>query len=129
MKLASLVLPLAALALAAPAVHAETAPAQTEAQQEDVRIPFANRGGIRNWRSYDKDTLYIQDRQRNWYKAELMGSAFDLPHSWAIGFDTSPSDTFDKFSTIVVRGQRYAIQSLVRIDGEPPKKRDKRSQA
>lgn len=125
MKLASLVLPLTALALAAPAVHAETA----SAARQEARIPFVNHGGIRDWRAVDRDTLYIQDRHRNWYRAELMGPAFDLNFSWTIGFDTGPTNTLDKFSSVVVRGQKYPIQSLVRIDGEPPKKRDKRDQA
>lgn len=120
MKSASLVLPLAALALAAPAVHAETGPRPKEA-----RIPFADNGGIRDWRSGDRDTLYIQGRDRTWYKVELMGSATDLPYAWTIGFDTGPSGTLDKFSSIVVRGQRYAIQSLVEIEGEPPKKAER----
>lgn len=120
MKLSSLVLPLAALAFVAPAAYAETAPAAAEAQQE-VRIPFANNGGIRDWRSYEKDVLYVQDRQRKWYKATLMSPAFDLRYTEAIGFDTGPTDTFDRFSTVVVAGQRYAVQSLVRVD-HPPKK-------
>jgi hypothetical protein len=125
MKLSSLVLPLAALALAAPPVHAEQAAPQVEAQQE-ARIPFVNHGGIRDWHAHDRDTLYIQGRNRAWYEATLMRPAYDLRFSTAIGFDTGPSDTLDKFSTVVIRGQRYAIKSLVKIEGEPPHKRDKR---
>jgi hypothetical protein len=121
MKLSSLALPLAAMALVAPAAHAETAPAQAAAQQEEARIPFANSGGIRDWRTYERDAIYIQGRDRKWYKATLMSPAFDLPFTQAIGFDTGPTDTFDKFSTVIVRGQRYAVTSLVKVDG-PPKK-------
>lgn len=126
MKLSSLVLPLAALAFAAPAAFAETAPAAAEAQQ-DVRIPFANNGGIRDWRSHDKDVLYVQDRQRKWYKATLMSPAFDLSFAEAIAFDTGPTDTFDRFSTVIVRGQRYAVQSLVPIEGKPPTRKEARA--
>jgi hypothetical protein len=126
MNLSSLVLPLAALALAAPSAYAETAPASAEAQQ-DARIPFANNGGIRDWRSHDKDVLYVQDRQQTWYKATLMAPAFDLDSAQAIGFDTGPTDTFDRFSTVVVRGQRYAVQSLVRIEGKPPTRKEARA--
>lgn len=123
MKLSSLVLPLAALALAAPAVHAETPSPQPEAKQ-DARIPFVNHGGIRDWRSDDKDVVYIQASNRDWYKATLVTPAYDLPFVQAIGFDTGPIGTLDKFSSIVVRGQRYPIAALEKIDGEPPK-RDK----
>lgn len=125
MKLSSLILPLAVLALAAPAAYAETPSPQADAQQ-DARIPFVNHGGVRDWRSNDKDTVYIQASNRDWYKATLMTPAFDLPYANAIGFDTGPNGTLDKFSTIVVRGQRYPIASLERIAGEPPKKQKKR---
>jgi hypothetical protein len=124
MKFSSLILPLTALALAAPAVYAETPSPQAEAQK-DARIPFVNHGGIRDWRSDDRDTVYIQANNRDWYKATLMTPAFDLPFANAIGFDTGPSGTLDRFSSIVVRGQRYPIASLERIVGEPPKKKQK----
>jgi hypothetical protein len=130
MKLSSLALPLAAMALVAPAVHAETAPAQAVAEQEEARIAFANSGGIRDWRTYERDAIYIQGRDRKWYKATLMSPAFDLPYAQAIGFDTGPTDTFDKFSSVIVRGQRYAVTSLIKIDGPPKKpKKAKRDDA
>lgn len=126
MKLSSLVLPLAAIALAAPAAYAETVPASAAAQQE-VRIPFANNGGIRDFRAHEQDVLYIQDRQRRWYKATLMAPAFDLRNALEIGFDTGPTDTFDRFSTVIVHGQRYAVQSLVGIEGKPPTRKEIRA--
>jgi hypothetical protein len=128
MKLISFILPLAALALAAPAAYAETPAPQAEARQ-NARIPFVNHGGIRDWRVDDSDTLYIQARNRDWYKATLMMPSFDLPYVFAIGFDTGPIGTLDKFSSIVVRGQRYPIASLERIPGEPPKKQKDREDA
>lgn len=128
MKLSSLILPLAALTLVAPAAYAETPSPQAEAQQ-NARIPFVNHGGIRDWRSDDKDTVYIQASNRDWYKATLMSPAFDLPYATTIGFDTGPIGTLDKFSSIVVRGQRYPIASLERIPGEPPKKQKDRDDA
>lgn len=121
MKLSSLILPLAALVLAAPAVHAETSKSQSEARQ-DVSIPFVNHGGIRDWRSAGDNVVYIQGSNRDWYKATLFSPSPDLPFAQTIGFDTGPTDTLDKFSTIVIRGQRYPIASLEKIAGEPPKK-------
>lgn len=121
MKLSSIILPLATLALAAPAAYAETPSPQVQAQK-NVHIPFVNHGGIRDWRSDDREVVYIQASNRDWYKATLISPAFDLPFTTAIGFDTGPNGTLDKFSSIVVRGQRYPIASLERIAGEPPKK-------
>src|SRR5689334_17475232 len=126
MKFSSLVLPLAVLALGAPAAYAETAPTTAETQQE-ARIAFANNGGIRDWRSHERDALYVQDRQRTWYKATLMSSAFDLDTAQAIAFDTGATDTFDRYSTIIVGGQRYAVQSVVKIAGKPPTRKEVRA--
>ncbi|BBC74046.1 hypothetical protein AEB_P3178 [Altererythrobacter sp. B11] len=119
------------LALAAPAMPAlaaqagkDDAPAAKNAAAEaqaDASIPFANHGGIRDWRSEGSETVYIQDSARHWYKAVLFARAPDLPFAQAIGFETKGPDTFDRFSTIIVAGQPYPLKSLVRIAGEPPK--------
>ena len=101
------------LGVAAPAVAA------TEERPAEVSIPFVNHGGIRDWRAEDRDTLYIQGRDRQWYKATLMAPAHDLPFAWAVGFDTGPTDRLDRFSSVVVRGQGYPIMSLVKVDGPP----------
>jgi hypothetical protein len=111
-----LIAPLLALVLTgAPAFAQPQPPAQHEAS-----IAFANSGGIRDWREGDNRTIYIQDRYFRWYKATLMRPSYDLRSSLAVGFDTGPSDRFDKFSWVVIRGQRYAVDSLVRIEGAPP---------
>ena len=114
------------LAAGAPALAAEPAPAANEAPaqaREEARIPFADKGGIRDWSAgADDETLYVQDSQRRWYKATLLGPAFALNTEWAIGFDTGTGGTFDRFSHVVVDGQRYAVGSLVRIEGEPPRR-------
>ena len=107
--------PLLALGLAvAPAL------AQPPAPQSEASIPFAQHGGIWDWREDGDQTLYIQDRSHHWYKATLMTPVIDLPFAQTIGFDTGPMDRLDKFSSIAVHGQKYALQSLVRIDGPPP---------
>jgi hypothetical protein len=112
-----LIAPLLALGLAAlpAAALSSTAPAAKEAS-----IDLANSGGIRDWREVGDQTIYVQDRQHRWYRATLMRPSYDLRGALAIGFDTGPGDTFDKFSSVVIRGQRYAVESLVRIEGSPP---------
>jgi hypothetical protein len=121
-----LIAPLLALGLAAsPAIASPDQP-QAEAPAE-ARIPFVNHGGIRDWRAEDNDTLYVQDRHRQWYKATLMHNAIGLRFANAIGFETRGIDSFDRFSSIVVDGQRIPIQSLVRV--EAPPSRQKRDEA
>jgi len=107
-----------ALAQPAPA-QADPPPADT-AEREEARIPFANRGGIRDWKAVDRDTVYFQDRQRRWYRAELFSPATGVEFVQFIGIETGPSDTFDRFSSLFIDGQKYAISSLVMIEGEPP---------
>lgn len=109
--------PFLALGLIAAPALAQRQPA-APAQQE-ASIPFVNMGGIRDWRSDGDRTIYLQDRSRQWYKATLMTRAIDLPFTEAIGFDTGSIDRFDRFSSVVIRGRHYAVQSLVRVDGPP----------
>lgn len=106
------------LATAAPA---PAAAATTTAAQE-ASIPFPNSGSIRTWEATGRDTLYIQGPGRQWYRATLMSPCLDLPFTEAIGFETRGAPSFDRFSSIVVRGQQCPLASLVKSD-PPPKKR------
>lgn len=84
-------------------------------------IPFVNHDGIRDWRATDSRTLYVQDSRRRWYRATLFAPCLDLPFAQTIGFETRGVDTFDRFSSIRVRGQRCAMSSLERSEPPPPK--------
>lgn len=127
MKLSALALPFAAFALVPVAAHAEE-PQKTETKAANAYIAFANNGGVRDWTVYDDETIYFQDRQRRWYKAELMSPAFDLPFTQFIGIDSGATDRLDKWSAIYVRGQRYVLRSFEPIEGKPPKKVKKAKQ-
>ena len=129
MKPRSLILPVALLAAvpfsamaepADPPAEASSAPAQAEAS-----IPFANHGGVWNWRAEGNRTLYFEDNHRNWYKAELMGVAPGLPFVSFIGLDTRPNGTLDRWSAVYIEGQRYPLVSFVKVDGPPVKKAKK----
>jgi Family of unknown function (DUF6491) len=101
----------------------------------EVQIPFAERN-IWNWQVVDDQTVLIQDQGRRWYKATLFGHCINLPFADRIAFDSNPerlrigrdvlfvldvAGTFDKFSAILVRGQRCPLSSLVETSA-PPKK-------
>ncbi|ARR52881.1 hypothetical protein HY78_05180 [Rhizorhabdus wittichii DC-6] len=90
----------------------------------EASIPFANHGSIDNWQADGRDALYVQGPGRQWYHARLMAPCQDLPFANAIGFETRGTSDFDRFSTIVVRGQRCPVQSVVK-SGAPPKKAHK----
>lgn len=89
---------------------------------KEAHIPFVDHGGIRSWHFGDRETLYVQDRHRNWYKATLMTPVFAWRSQWAIGFETHGIDTFGRFSTVLIDGWRHPVKSLVRMDGPPPRR-------
>ncbi|HEY8605288.1 DUF6491 family protein [Tsuneonella suprasediminis] len=130
----TLLLPFAAISavgLAGVPAIAQTDGAKPDADahavaEQEAKIPFANTTGIRDWRAEGDSTIYFQDRRRQWYKATLFSPAPDLPFATAVGIDTGPMGTLDRFSKIRIRGESYALQSFVKVDGPPPKKADKK---
>ena len=118
-------LPLVAFAsLGVPvAVSAQPAPvADAATKAEDASIPFANRGGVRDWRAQGSGNVYFQDNHGQWYRAKLMGSATDLAFTDFIGIDANPDGSLDRFSAIYVKGQKYPFESFVKVDGPPTRK-------
>lgn len=109
------------LSLVAALIAATSAYALEPAAEKQASIPFVNHGGVRNFSAAGDETLYIEDQHRRWYRADLMGYCPDLSFAQAIGFSTRGPDTLDRFGTLIVRGRRCAIKSLVE-SGPPPKK-------
>jgi hypothetical protein len=94
--------------------------ASAAASAPEAQIPFA-KTNIWNWQVVDDKTVLIQDQGRRWYKATLYGTCINLSFVERIAFDSSPDGTFDKFSAILVRGERCPLKSLVETSA-PPKK-------
>jgi Family of unknown function (DUF6491) len=99
-------------------------PAAAEAQ-----IAFANHGGIYNWQVMDDRTVLIQSQGRKWYKATLLSSCFDLPFAEQVGFESNADGSFDKFSSIKVRGHNCPLVSLVETIPPPRKVKDNKAAA
>ena len=121
------------LALAAGAVLAAPAASKPRTSPpitgEETQIPFANlRGGIRSFHADDRDTVYLQDRRRDWYKAEVAGACINLPWARAIGIDTRFGSTFQRGSTIIVEGDRCMVTSLVRSE-KPDRRASRKTRA
>jgi hypothetical protein len=112
-----------ALSAASISAHADN-PQPTAAAE--AQIPFADRN-IQNWQVVDDKTVLIQDNGRKWYKATLFGTCINLSFAQdRLGFDSSPGGTFDKFSAILVRGQRCPLSSLVETTAPPKKSKAKK---
>lgn len=89
----------------------------------EATISFANLGGINDWRADGDRALYVQGRNQKWYHAELMGSCIDLPNAERIGFVVEPAGSFDRFSSIIVRGRQCMLRSLTESDAPQSRKR------
>lgn len=112
----------AALVASASAARAET-PALPAA--EEARVPFLHLGRMRTFRAIDQNIVYVQAQRRQWYRVLTMGPCPNLPWAHSIGVDTHGGAVFDRFSTLLVDGDRCAISSVVR-SGEPPKRERRR---
>ena len=113
-----------ALSLVAALIAATSAYALEPAAEKQASIPFVNHGGVRDFEAVGNQTLYIEGQNRHWFRADLMGYCPELGFAQSIGFATRGNDTLDRFGTLIVRGQRCAIKSLVE-SGSPPKKGNK----
>lgn len=115
--------------LLAAAVPAQAAPAPKPAPPKEVSIPFADHNGLQSWtEGEDSDTLYVQDRRRQWYKVTLIGSCFQFTSPLiSLGYTTSPGGSFDRFSKVFNPSEpnnSCAVTSVVE-SGPPPGHADK----
>lgn len=122
--------PLAAAALAPFLCASATLAALPAAAQDspapaakEARIPFASM--VRDFRAEDRHAIYLR-AGRDWYRGTFIAPCEELPWAWNIAFDTMPgTGAIDRFATVLVRGNRCRLASLVKIDGEPPAKAKK----
>jgi hypothetical protein len=114
-------LSMAAAVFAAPAM-ASASPNNPEIGQE-ARIAFPNNATIRTFQAGGRDTLYIQDRARRWYRASVIGPCINLPFAHAIGVEQRGSAVLDRFSALIVEGERCQLNSFVRVGAPPEHKR------
>ncbi|MBX3593710.1 DUF6491 family protein [Sphingomonas sp.] len=114
--IANLALILAAAAL--PAIGQTPPPAP--ATPVEARIPFASM--IRDFRAEDRHAIYLR-AGRQWYRGTFFAPCDDLPWTWRIAFNSpAGASAVDRFSTVLLgNGQRCQLDSLVKIDGDPPK--------
>ena len=107
----------ASAASAAQPVHAEP----------QARITFPNRTTIRTFHAVSDDVVYIQHRNRQWYRAELYGPCFGLRYALGIGVvNRGAVGVLDRYSDLIVDGQRCKVASFVK-SGPPPERRSRHS--
>jgi hypothetical protein len=83
--------------------------------KKDASIPFSG-STIRGFQVADDDSL-ILDAGSRWYRAILWSNCQrDLKFESAIGLASRPTDTFDRFSRVIVDGRTCPIESLDEIE-------------
>jgi hypothetical protein len=90
---------------------------------KEASIPFANHGGVDDWRAVDDHTLLIKGLGRQWYKAELFSPCIDMKYTDTIGFLVEPDGSLSRWSGVVVRHQVCRFKSLVKTDPPTPSKK------
>jgi hypothetical protein len=113
---------LAAVILASPSLAKKPTPHVWPELGVETSIIFPNYGAIRNFEADGNDGIWLEDRQRRWYYADIIGGCQDLNFAQAIGFDTRGAPTFDKFSSIIVSGDKCPLTSLVTAEKPLPHK-------
>ncbi len=104
--------------------EAERAALGKEALPPQASIVFPDRN-IDSWHANGSKGLWIK-ANRKWYYAELFLECPDLPWAESVGFVAGGPGSFDRYSTILVRGERYPLRSLT-ASTEPPREERKRS--
>jgi hypothetical protein len=110
-------IPLLAAALAASSIALLPAGGALAAKQ--TMIPFADLGNIRDWQSEDPNELYVQSANRNWYRITFWAPCNGLPFAIGIGFVTDPTGHLDRYSSILVDGQRCWFKTFERSEAPP----------
>jgi hypothetical protein len=121
LSLAVLLLPLSAAAATEPA-------AEPRALGVESSIVFPNGSSIRNWQPDRDRGVWIEGRRGEWFYGSFAGLCRDLDFAQAIGFETRGAGGLDRFSSIIVRGERCQLTSFV-TSAPPPSKKDKKAAA
>lgn len=106
---------LVALALAASAPALGDTPAPAPSPSAEAEIPFANHGGIWDWRADGPGAILIKSRSGHYYRATFMAPCIELPFAQRVGFVTDARDVLDRFQSITVGRDRCQFQTFTEI--------------
>ena len=120
LSLAAMLLPLSAAAATEPAKEPRELGVESS-------IVFPSDSTIRNWQADRDRGIWIRGRGNDWYYGTFAGFCRDLDFAQAIGFETRGAGRLDKFSSIVVRGERCQLSSFV-TSAPPPSKAERKAE-
>jgi hypothetical protein len=79
---------------------------------DNVSIPFADLGNIRNWHAESAEVLYVQSAKRDWYRITFWAPCLALPFATGIAFVTDGTSSLDKYSSILVDGENCKFRTF-----------------
>ena len=89
---------------------------------KETSIPFIGTIGLYDFEADSDRGVWLQDQQRRWYYATVVGPCTGLPFANRIGVDTRFGGTqLDRTGTLLVDRERCPINSLVASNSPPPK--------
>lgn len=113
----TMLFPLLAMLATTPAPPAIVEKA-TAVKSRPASIAFANHGGIRNWEAISDRIVLIEGSHRKWFLATLIAPCNGLRFTETIGFITEANGSFDRFSSILVRGQKCQLHAFEVVTGQ-----------
>jgi hypothetical protein len=98
-------------ATAAPAAMDRPAPGETTISRMSQFL---------DWQPDGASALYIRGENGRWYYVRLQTDCPRLLNRSNVHFDSSPSDRFDRYSSIRADGWRCQVASITASAGPPP---------
>jgi len=96
---------------------------------KETSIPFIGTLGLYSFQADSDRGVWLQDQQRRWYYATVLGPCTGLPFAVRIGVDTRfGGSQLDRTGTLLVDRERCPINSLVASNGPPPKAKKAKKQ-
>jgi len=92
-----------------------------------VVIPFVATTGMYNWRVGEDNSLLLEARHNDWYKATFRGYCPPLRFEHQIGVIADPMGSFDEFSKVLVDDSICYVDTLEHIDNPDKAAKDKKN--
>jgi Family of unknown function (DUF6491) len=91
-------------------------------------IPFANqRSSIYSFQADGREGLWVEDAKHEWYYGKFLGPCIGIENAVGLGFDTGTSDRLDRYSYVLVPGERDRCPLSSFTKSDPPPDGDRRT--
>jgi hypothetical protein len=93
----------------------------------ETAIPFANHGGITDWRADGSRGIWIRAQNGRWFYAGFSSQCTSLPQSLGVRFVPEPSGELSRWSSIRLQHDERCFFRTLQPSDAPPKPRVNRS--